>query len=228
MKRVLYAAVVFVLMGCASTPPVPPWQKNATQAVDQATRLALQGQDRLAEHHWAVAVAQVRRTTLPAPMVRVELIRCAVAQASTLQRGCPGFEALRSVAPESDLSYARYLMGKPNAADVSLLPAAHQSVAKALLGAAEPAQLENLLRNIADPLSQLVAASVVVQHSPSLPVVAAAVDTASAQGWQRALLTWLTLQQRLAQEQGQDSLAAQAQQRLQWLSEAAVKPPRPN
>jgi hypothetical protein len=93
---------------------------------------------------------------------------------------------------------------------------------------AEPQLLAQALQNMADPLSRLVAASVAVQQSPSLPVVAVAVDSASAQGWQRPLLTWLTLQQRLAQEAGQAELAAKAQQRLQWLTEAAAKPLQPN
>jgi len=228
MMRALFLMLSLVVVGCSSKPPVPQWQKQSTQAVDQATAAALQGQDRLADHQWAAARAQARRTAMPEPMARVELIRCAVVQASTLQTGCPGFDALAAHAPEADRAYARYLAGQATAADVALLPQAHKALATALANVAEPQLLAQALQNIADPLSRLVAASVAVQQSPSLPVVAVAVDSASAQGWQRPLITWLTLQQRLAQEAGQAELAAQAQQRLHWLTEAAAKPLQPN
>ena len=222
------AAVLAMLTACSSSPPVPAWQKLSTLAVDQATSAALQGQDKLAEHQWAAALAQTRRTALPEPMSRVELIRCAVVQASTLKSQCPGFEALQAHAPEADQAYARYLSAKHTSADVALLPQAHRAVGAALVSSADAAALAQTLRSMPDDLSRLVAASVVVQQSASLPVVAVAVDTASAQGWQRPLLAWLTLQMRLAQESGQPELAAQAQQRLQWLTEASTKRPQPN
>jgi hypothetical protein len=228
MMRALLLVLSLVVVGCSSKPPVPQWQKLSTQAVEQATAAALQGQDRLADHQWAAALAQARRTARPEPIVRVELIRCAVVQASTLQTGCSGFDAFAMHAPEADRAYARYLSGQVTAADVTLLPQAHRAAAAALLSGADPVELVQALQNIADPLSRLVAASVAIQKTPALPVVAEAVESASAQGWQRPLVTWLTLQRRLAQDAGQAELAAQAQQRLQWLTEAAIKPPQPN
>ena len=222
------ALAALVLSACSSAPPVPDWQKLSTQAVDQATSATLQGQDKLAEHQWAAALGQARRTALPEPMVRVELIRCAVRQASTLQVQCPGFEALAAFAPEAERAYARYLSAQFTAADIALLPPPHRPVAAALVQSADPASISRALQSVPDGLSRLVAASVVIQQAPSLPVVAVAVDTASAQGWQRPLLSWLTLQQRLAQESGNTELAARAQQRLQWLTEAAAKRPQPN
>lgn len=189
---------------------------------------ALQGQDRVAEHQWAAALAQARRTAMPEPIARVGLIRCAVQQASTLQQGCPDFESLAVHAPESDRAYARYLSGQTMASDVPLLPPAHRATATALLNGADAQVLAQTLQTIPDPLSRLVASSVVAHRTPALPVVAVAVDTASSQGWQRPLLTWLTLQRRLANELGQTDLAAHAQQRLQWLTEAAAKPQQQN
>jgi hypothetical protein len=228
MMRALCFTLALLVVGCSSAPAVPEWQKLSTQAVDQATTATLQGQDRLAEHQWAGALAQASRTALPEPMARVELIRCAVVQASTLNAQCPGFAKLSAYAPETDRAYARYLAGQVVAADVPLLPPAHRPVATALLNATDAQAMTRVLQGLSDPLSRLVAASVVVQRVPSLPVVEVAVDTASAQGWQRPLLTWLTLQQRLAQELGQEELAAQSRQRLQWLTEAAAKRPQPN
>lgn len=226
--RYLALISTVLLAACASAPPAPEWAKLSTQSVNQATAAALQGQDRLAQHHWSAAWSQARRTASPEPMARVALIRCAVVQATTLQTSCPDFDALRALAPEADQAYARYLLGMASASDVALLPPAHRAVATAILNSTEPSALATTLRNTPDPLSRLIAASAVFQQLPSLQVVGVAVDTASEQGWQRPLLTWLTLQQRLAQEAGQLDLAAQAQQRLQWLTEAALTRPPPN
>lgn len=226
--RYLALILTVLLAACATAPPTPEWLKLSSQSVNLATAAALQGQDRLAQHHWSAAMSQARRTASPEAMARVALIRCAVVQATTLQTPCPEFDALRALAPETDQAYARYLQGLASASDVAVLPPVHRAVARAMLNSAEPSVVATTLRNTPDPLSRLIAASAVFQPLPSLQVVGVAVDTASEQGWQRPLLTWLTLQQRLAQEAGQLELAAQAQQRLLWLTEEAVTRPRPN
>ena len=103
--------------------------------------------------------------------------------------------------------------GAQQPADIALLPKAQQAVA-----AQQPADAAMALTAIEDPLSRLVAAGALAVRGPlPMAVVQQAVDTASAQGWRRALLAWLINQQRLAQEQGDTVLAAQLQRRLDVL-----------
>ena len=227
MKRFLCLLVAIGLVGCASKPPIPDWEKRSTQAVDAATQAALQGRDKLAAQQWGVARAQTQRTAQAHHMARVALIHCAVQQAATLEFLCPEFEALADSALAIDQAYARYLRGQVRASDVALLPLAHRAVARAQTQAIHSGALLKALQAIADPLSRLVAASVLMQQMPSLEVVTLAVNTASDQGWQRALLTWLTLQYRWAQTSGDLALATQAQQRLLWLTEGVITPQQP-
>jgi hypothetical protein len=114
--------------------------------------------------------------------------------ASLVFEPCTGFEPLRADAGAAERAYADYLQGAP--ADAALLPAQHRA---AVGGKATSAALAQ----IADPLSRLVAAGVVLRAGQADPqVLQLAVDTASAQGWRRPLLAWLGAQLELAEQRG--------------------------
>ena len=71
------------------------------------------------------------------------------------------------------------------------------------------------LQALADPLSRLVGAAVLLQAGAAGPAVATlAVDTASAQGWRRPLLAWLGLQRQRAATAGNAEAAARLQRRI--------------
>ncbi len=119
-------------------------------------------------------------------------------------------------AADAEQAYARYLQGQLADGDVALLPKAQQAVAPLA-----PAQAAAALAAIEDPLSRLVAAGVLAVRGPvPMAVVTQAVDTASAQGWRRAVMAWLINQQRLARELGDMALADQVQRRLDLLQAA--------
>jgi hypothetical protein len=71
-----------------------------------------------------------------------------------------------------------------------------------------------------DALSRQIGAAVLLQTGRASPqVIALAIDNASAQGWRRPLLAWLTIAAQRAQAAG-DSVAADALQRRIALVEA--------
>jgi hypothetical protein len=81
-----------------------------------------------------------------------------------------------------------------------------------------------LLSPMADPLSRLVAAAVLVQAGHGSPaVVAAGVQAASDQGWTRPLLAWLGWQLRQAQAAGDAELARRTQGRIDLLANEKYK-----
>ena len=114
---------------------------------------------------------------------------------------CTGFDALRADAPPAEQAYADYLAGLPH--DAALLPAAQRGAGPDTLGA------------IGDPLARLVAAGVLLRTGRASPtVIAAAVDTASAQGWRRPLLAWLQLQLQRAEQAGAEADAQRLRRRI--------------
>ena len=96
--------------------------------------------------------------------------------------------------------------------DIALLPEQYRRVATAGLGS--DAAL-TALKDVADPLSRLVATGVLLQGGRANPAaIALAVDTASAQGWRRPLLAWLGVQLALAEKAGDQASAEQLRRRI--------------
>jgi hypothetical protein len=231
--------VAGLLVGCAAAPPPPDWQMNATSSVERATAAYLEGNTRVADAEWARARAAVRRTGRPDLLARVELARCAAELASLVAPApgaCPAFDALAPDAAPAEQAYARYLIGQASAADVPLLPAAQQAIARAAAASPDAAtahtEAATRLRAIPEPMSRLVAAAAWLQRTQAEPparppapleIASIAVETASAQGWQRPLLAWLALQEGWARQAGNTALAEQARRRMALVGGEAAR-----
>ena len=196
-----------LLIACSSKPPVPDWQMNAHASAQKAIEAYLSGNARVEKLEWDRARAEVARTGRADRLARLELMRCAAQVASVVAGPCETFEALRQDAAPPERAYADYLAGRATASQVGLLPEAQRKVAASGDAAA--------LAAIEEPLSRLVAAGALLQAGRASPaVMAAAVETASAQGWRRPLLAWLTLQVQRAEASGDAEAAATLRRRI--------------
>jgi len=73
-----------------------------------------------------------------------------------------------------------------------------------------------------DPLSRLVAAGVLFQSGRASPaVIAIAADTASAQGWRRPLMAWLSVQVQRAEAAGDQQATAALRRRIAIVEQGA-------
>jgi hypothetical protein len=214
----LVVAIAAAAAGCSSGPPVPDWQLEAQASLQRATQAYLAGDARIAAVEFERARRELARTGRADRVAIAELTRCATQVASlelldTAASGrpaCPAFEPLRADAGEAAAAYADLLRAPLAAARIGQLPVTQQAAAAA---GDDAARREAAVRAIADPLSRLVAAALALRDGVAPPgLIAEAVDTASAQGWRRPLLAWLTVQLRRAEAAG-DSGAAQALQR---------------
>jgi len=186
---------------------------NAKGSAERAAQAWLVGDSRIEAAEFARVRRELASTGRADLLARAELLRCATRVASLAFEPCAGFDALAQDAAPAEQAYARYLMGVARPADAALLPEAHRSLVS---GAAPDAALAA----VKDPLSQLVAAGVLLRGGRATPgVIATAVDTASAQGWRRPLLAWLTLQQQRAQAAGAAEEAARLQRRIDLVLE---------
>lgn len=208
-------SLCLALAACSSTPPAPDWQVNAKSSIERATEAGLRGDSRIEAAEFARARAEVARTGQPALMARVELLRCATQVAALDFASCSGFEALAADAAPPEQAYARYLAGEATPADAALLPPAHRSLAN------QPAAPDAALSAIADPLSRLIAAGVLLRRGQATPgVIQQAVDAASGQGWRRPLLAWLGAQLQRAQAAGAVQETARIQRRIDLVLDA--------
>ncbi len=192
MTRLYLSLLLASLAACSSKPVAPDWQMNAQSSMERSVAAYLSGNNRVEALELGRARSEIARTGRPELLARAELLACAARVASLVVEPCAGFEALRQDAAPAERTYADYLAGKA-VTDAALLPAAQRGVA----GGNEAG-----LKDIADPLSRLVAAGVLFQTGRASPaVMASAVDTASAQGWRRPLLAWLLIQAQRAEEE---------------------------
>ncbi len=187
-----------LLAGCAA-PQVPLWQEDAFAALESYRRSYLDGNTRGAERDFAQARKAIASTGKLELAARAEAIRCALATAALDFDRCAGLEAALADASAEERAYGAFLAGRWEGMDLRALPAAYRGVA----GAADEAAQNRALRAIEDPLSRLVAAGVLLRLARISPEgVAAAVETASAQGFRRPLLAWLKVQAGLAEKAG--------------------------
>ena len=217
MKRARIAAPAFavLLAACAGKAPAPAWQANAHDSLQRFTTAYLGGSSGAGEAEFARARSELAATGQATLVARAELTRCAAQAASLVFDACTGFERLRREAAPAEAAYADYLAGRAAPSGASLLPEQHRAIAAGREDAATVA-------GIADPLSRLVAAGVLLRTGRASPqVLQVAVDTASQQGWRRPLLAWLGVQAQRAERAGALDEAERIRRRMALVSGGA-------
>jgi hypothetical protein len=205
------ALAVALLTACSSGPRLPDWQLNAAGATERATSAFMEGKTAVAEREFGLARNQVGSTAEPALAIRVELLRCAVQVAALVFEECAGFTPLQPDATAADQAYARYLAGRATPSDAALLPEPQRAVA----GAASDTAAASAAAAINDPLSRMVAAGALLRANRATPeLVTTAINTASAQGWRRAVLAWLNVQLQRAEQAGDSAEADRLRRRI--------------
>jgi len=220
LNLTLSALALAALAACSSGPPVPDWKMNAQSSVERFQSAYLSGNALVEQTEFRRARSQVAGTGKLELVARIELLRCATRVASLAFEDCVGFDALQADATAADRAYAAWLAGKAQAADAALLPEAQRAAASA----GSDTAAASAVAAIKDPLSQLVAAGVLLRSGRATPqLLDTAVATASDQGWRRPLLAWLGVQ-RLRAEQAGDTQAAQQIARRMAIVEQPLAP----
>lgn len=213
MLAATVGAVALLAAACAGR-PAPDWKVNAQAALERAVGADLAGEARVAAAEYALARGELARTGRADLVAQAELTRCAVRIASLSPEACDGFEPLRGEAGPEQRAYADYLAAA--AVDAALLPPQHRPFAAPDLGGDAAAAA---LRGVEDPLARLVAAGVLFRRgATNRAAVELAVDTASAQGWRRPLLAWLTLQRTLAEQAGETAESERLRRRIELVT----------
>jgi len=191
-----------LLAACAGAPAPPDWQLNAHLALKNFATAYLTGNTRVADAEFARARNELAGTGRADLLARVELARCALRAASLVFGECPGFLPLAVDAGAQERAYAEYLAGRWQGLDANLLPEQHRPV---IAGGTLPV----------DPMARMVAAGALMRAGRITPAsIAAAIETASSNGWRRPLLAWLALQEKRATSAGDNAAAERIRRRI--------------
>lgn len=208
MRALLLLACAALLAGCGNKPRQPDWLVNADGTLDRYERAYLSGRDKVAASEFARLRGDLASTGQPALVARGELTRCAVQVASLELAPCSGFEALRADVTDTERAYADFLAGRLAPEQARLLPEQYRGVGGGQGGA-------KAVEDIKDPLSRLVAAAVLLRTGKADPqVLQLASDTASEQGWKRAVIAWLGAQALRAEQAGATEEAQRLRRRM--------------
>jgi hypothetical protein len=220
IKLTLPLAIAGLLAACASGPRAPDWQLEAKGSMDRSVAAYMEGNSRVEMAELERARTQLTRSGRADLLATAELLHCATRVASLVfDEPCAAFEKLRPDATDAQRAYADYLKGQLQPQGIALLPEAQRAAATGNAGA---------LQGIADPLSKLVAAGVMLQTGKASPeVINQAIETSSAQGWRRPLLAWLGVQLRRAEQAGDTQAAERLRRRIELTqgNSAAARPP---
>lgn len=208
------AWLLALLLAACAGPQAPDWKIDAQGALTRHQRAVLLGDATAARAEFARARDALARTGRADLVAHAELVRCAMRVAVLEFDDCPGFAALAPEAGPALQAYADYLAGRPTTA--ALLPPQHRALAdRGAVGT---------LSSVSDPVSRLVAAGALLRRGQAGDAeIALAIDTASAQGWRRALLAWLSLQEARALAAGDQATAAAARRRIELATTPTVR-----
>ncbi|WP_374666773.1 hypothetical protein [Ramlibacter sp.] len=211
-RATFVVVLALALAACGNAPRTPDWVVSADGAQERYMRAHLSGQARVAQSEFTRLRADVSSTADPLPVARAELTRCAMQVATLDFQSCNGFDALRADVPLAERAYADFLAGaRLDAAAAALLPVAYRPLAALAPGA----PVGPIVQAIADPMSRLIAAGAMLRAGRADPAtLQVAADTASAQGWRRAVLAWLGAQAQRAEQAGATEEALRLRRRM--------------
>ena len=217
MKRNFLLSLIWLILGCSST-PIPDWTYQSFNALESYKTSALTGKSTLADLYFERAVTETQRSGDLRLLGRVYLTRMAMETVLQLPLSEKEYLAIEDIAPDRENgSFFRLLRGEQGKIDGSFLPAQYRDFYTSLKDRDENKALAAVER-MEDSCSQVIALSVCDKWRLCRERgYQSAIDTASRQGWKKVLLINL---QKLADDQdsrGEKAKAALTRKKLDLL-----------
>lgn len=227
MKRGFVWAGLILLTACGSGgPTVPDWKSDSVDFIERYTKHALLGENTLAERYFQQALRATGGAGRVSETGRLWLVHCATRRASLLDDDCSEYADLAGVETSAeDRAYYQFVTLDWSGLDAGKLPPQYAALVKS-----DPARINAQIAAIEDPLSRLLAASLVtLRGQADHATLVLAMETASAQGWRQPLLTYLKLLEKSAIDRGATSEQQTYAVRIRLIEDAlrapATKPP---
>ena len=224
MKTLIAIASLVLLTACGSGgPPPPDWKTDSADLIDRYKKHALLGENTLAERYFQQAVSATGGAGRVADTARLWLVRCATRRAMLIDDACTEYADLAKIELNAaDHVYYQFVTLRWDAIDISLLPSQHRDLVRAPAG-----KKQGTLSQIADPLARLLDASLLVMRQEAdAATLTLATETASSQGWRQPLLTYLKLQEKQAEAQGNSAEQARLAKRIQLVEKSLLPAPK--
>jgi len=203
MKNLVANTLLVLLTACGSGgSPVPDWRSDSVDLIERYKKHALLGENKLGERYFQQAIRATGGAGRINETARLWLVHCATRRASLLNDDCREYADLaRLETSAEDRAYYQFVTLNWDGLDAAKLPPQYVALVKA-----DASRVNAQIAAIEDPLSRLLAASLVTQRRQAdHATLVTAMETASSQGWRQPLLTYLKLLEKSAAERGATS-----------------------
>lgn len=194
MFRGLFPIMLFTvfLMSCGGSPPIPDWTYASFNQMEDFKKASLEGKAGIADLHFNRAVEEIKKSGDLDLLAKAYLNRYAVQVALLESFRDDDFLKIQTAEPNPvNAGFYAFLKGNFSQADRNLLPPQYSRTVADILAARKDNVTEDV-RQIEDPLSRLVMTGLLVRSGyENAELLSGAVETASRQGWKKALLIYL-------------------------------------
>ena len=193
MKKVLWIAVFLLLAGCGASKPAPIWLSAGNSQLDNYKKHYLSDQDKIAAIEFNDALKEIKKSGDLELLARTHLIRMAVQTATLQDLVSAEYLKIEAVHPSpANRNFYVFLQGEIAQVDAKLLPAQYLGFVETLRRPGEGERLR-AIEQMEDPVSQLIAVGILVRMGQeNEAALQRAIATASAEGWKKALLVYLS------------------------------------
>jgi hypothetical protein len=224
-RRACFAGLVaaLALAACSSAPPQPDWKVTAESQLDAFQKRYLEGRVQTAQAAFDKALTAIAESGDLQLTARAHLIRCAMRVASADLAPCPEYEQVAKYGTsDEDRNYHQFILGNWQELNPKLLPEPYQALPGKVQ---DPVQMREQIAEIQDPVSRMVALGVQLRRGQfDDGMLQLALDTASAQGFRRPLLTYLKLQESALAKAGETTTLETVQARIRLVEESRPSP----
>jgi hypothetical protein len=218
MKKYLSLFVFLMLLAGCGSKTIPDWINLAYHHLDNFKKDTLEGKADTADLHFSRAIQEIKKSGDLDMLERAYLTKCAL-QSVLLEkiddRDYLNVEALHP--SPTNKSYHALLIGSLNSVDRNQLPDQYRSFYSALKAGKYEEAVDEIVR-IEDPLSRLIAAGLMVRYGkPDERCLEVAIDTASQNGWKKALMVYLEKLQSLYESRKDMDKAANTKKKIELI-----------
>jgi hypothetical protein len=193
MKKLFFLLLLLLLMTGCGAKPAQVWISSGHKQLESFKQDFLTGRDSsITESHFRKAVEEIKKGGDADLLGKAWLTRMAlqVAVHEELEEG--EYLKIESVEPvPANRNFYLFLKGDTGQVDVSLLPEPYRAFWRTFLSR-DVANTAASIAAIEDPIPRLIASGLAVSHRmENDAILRTAVETASRNGWKRALFSWL-------------------------------------
>lgn len=219
MKRLFLLVISCIMISCGSQ-TVPDWKNTGFNQMESYKKNALTGKEFIAESNFKKATDEIKRSGDLNTRATAYLNKFGVQTALLEKFRDDEYLAIEEIAPNTEYTnFFNFLRGLFVYVDGSRLPARYRGAFKAMQEN-DIKDLESQINRIDDPLSRLIAIGVAVkQRRHNEAILKSAIDTASANGWKKALLVYMQQLQSFYESRQENAKADKIKKTIQVLKQ---------